>query len=288
MPSACCLCGESRYRLLEPVASSVDRRPFTPAVCEGCGLVGLEPRLPLHELLTYYEGLTSRSDLEEKIRARFVPRCEWIDHLLPKKGRILDVGCGRGQFPAQMRDRGWQAEGIEANPLQAAAGRAEFGLTIHEAPFDQWSGPGTYQAITAWHVLEHFIDPTKALANAAALLAPGGLFFAEVPNFASLGRAWGGADWVHYDVPFHQHFFTPASLTALAEKSGLEVLGHSRQALDSDWWSIKRTLQRRLTGFPAALVRPLISIKPVAWMIAWAGALFGYTETFQLVARKRT
>jgi hypothetical protein len=114
-----------------------------------------------------------------------------------------------------------------------------------------------------------------------------GRLFLEVPNFHSLGRVLGGPLWVHFDVPYHQHFFTPSSLTALAEKAGLEVLWTSTHSLDSDWWSIKRTLQRRLASFPGRLLRPLISIKPVAWLMARMASWFGYTETFQLLARRR-
>ena len=39
-----------------------------------------------------------------------------------------------------------------------------------------------------------------------------------------LARVLGGPLWVHYDVPYHQHFFTPATLRTLCEKAGLEVL----------------------------------------------------------------
>jgi 2-polyprenyl-3-methyl-5-hydroxy-6-metoxy-1,4-benzoquinol methylase len=249
--------------------------------------VGLEPRLGLDELLGYYDSLEERRDLEAKIRARFRPRVDWVQREAGDTGRLLDIGCSRGQFPAAMKDAGWRAEGVETDAAKAAAGEAEFGIRIHNAPFDEWEGDGTYDAITGWHVVEHFVDPSKVLERAAALLEPdSGRLFLEVPNFRSLGRVLGGSQWVHYDVPYHQHFFTPATLTALCERAGLEVLWTSQRALDSDWWSVKRTLQRVLRG-PLTPLRWLVSIKPIAWLVAWLGSWLGYTETFQLLARKR-
>lgn len=288
MATPCCACGGTEYEYLPAVPSSHDGALFRPALCRGCSLVGLEPRLPLAELLGYYESLPDRRDLEEKIKARFQPRVQWIQRELGATGTLLDIGCSRGQFPAAMKEAGWDAEGVEADASRAAAGEAEFGIRIHNETFDTWETERRYQAITGWHVVEHFVDPLAVLRRAATLLEPGrGRLFLEVPNFQSLGRILGGPRWVHYDVPYHQHFFTPASLGALCEQAGLEVLWTSTRALDSDWWSVKRTLQRRLESGPGRLLRPLVSIKPIAWSIAWLASLLGLTETFQLLARRR-
>lgn len=290
MADTCVLCGGLDYQALYPVDSAFDGATFYPVRCRGCDHVGLSPRLPLDKLLAYYDGLDTRADLEDKIRARFRPRQRWVSKCLPGRGRLLDVGCGRGQFPAAMRDEeGWQAEGIEAEAVKAASGAAEFEMTIHQAPFDTWQGgePGSYQAITAWHVLEHFLDPLVALRNARRLLAEDGRLFLEVPNFRSLGRVVGGARWVHYDVPYHQHFFTPTTLRRALEACDLEVVSVSRAPLDSDWWSIKRTLQRRCERWPLRILRPLVSFLPVPKLLSWMAAAFGYTETLQVQARPR-
>lgn len=288
MPSPCCACQGVEYEALPAVPSHFDGRPFEPVRCRGCGLVGLAPRLPLDELLGYYQDLPERHDLEDKIRARFRPRVEWVARELPEPGNLLDIGCSRGQFPAAMQAAGWHAEGVEADAGKAAAGAAEFGLPIHAVAFDEWETDARYQAITGWHVVEHFRDPLAVLRKAAELLSPeGGRLFLEVPNHDALGRVLAGRHWVHYDVPYHQHFFTPATLRDLCARAGLEVLWTSVRPLDSDWWSIKRSLQRRIAGTPWVVLRPLISLKPVAWLLAQLGSWFGLTETFQLLARRR-
>ncbi len=286
MANPCCLCGGLRFRELPPVASRFDGRAFVPVICQGCRLVGLEPRLPLGELLAYYQGLDTREDLEQKIRERFRKRVDLVAGAVPPGSAVLDVGCGRGQFPAALRDAGFRAEGVEASPDLVERGRAEFDLEIHQAAFDEWETDRRYQAITAWHVLEHFVDPLAVLRRARGLLDPGtGRLFLEVPNHRSLGALLAGASWVHYDVPYHQHFFEPATLEALCRRAGLEVLRVTRSPLDSDWWSLKRSLQRRIAGSWLGWLRPLVSLKPVMVLLAWLGALAGRTETFQLVAR---
>lgn len=292
MSSQCFQCGGRDLRPLYAVESSFDGAEFRPSRCAECGLVGLIPRLPLGELLRYYEGLEVREGLEDKIRQRFRPRVRWVSRRLPGRGRLLDVGCGGGQFPHAMKEDGWEVEGVEADEAKASRGAAEFEIRIHNHPFDQWEPPedARYQAVTGWHVLEHFIDPGVALRQVARVLDPeGGRLFLEVPNFHSLGRVWGGPRWVHYDVPYHQHFFTPATLGALLEREGFEVLEVSRMPLDSDWWSLKRTLQRRLEGsWLRPLLRPLVSFMPIARLLVFLGGLAGYSETFQVMAGRRT
>ena len=72
-------------------------------------------------------------------------------------------------------------------------------------------------------VLEHLVDPAGAVAQIAALLEPGGLLFATVPDAGSaLSRALGRRWWSV--LPMHVQHFTRGSLTRLLEQGGLEIV----------------------------------------------------------------
>jgi hypothetical protein len=50
------------------------------------------------------------------------------------------------------------------------------------------------------HVVEHLVEPLKALGHAAALLKPRGLLFCEVPNNEALIARQSGLAWEHLDI----------------------------------------------------------------------------------------
>jgi SAM-dependent methyltransferase len=90
-----------------------------------------------------------------------------------RRGRLLDVGCGNGLFLAQMRDLGWEVEGVEPNPVAAHAARSRYRLDITSAPLEEVSLPAnTFDAVTASHVIEHVYDPIGFLMQCGRLLRP--------------------------------------------------------------------------------------------------------------------
>lgn len=82
-----------------------------------------------------------------------------------------------------------------------------------------------FDVVTMTHVLEHTLEPLKAIENVAELLVPGGTLFVETPNNACRGAREAGMARGSLDVPRHLNFFTPSSLRAICERAGLEVVG---------------------------------------------------------------
>src|SRR5690606_32591194 len=85
--------------------------------------------------------------------------------------RLLDVGCATGGFPRFMRERGWTVEGVEVS--EAAGIITDF--PVHRRPLPEVDAPAeSFDAITAWAVIEHVHDPRAYFETAARLLKPGG------------------------------------------------------------------------------------------------------------------
>ena len=144
------------------------------------------------------------------------------------RGRLLDVGSGRGRFLAAASDAGWDAVGIEFEPglAQMAADRYGVEVVVGDAVSAPVQGP--FDIVTMWHVLEHLPDPLAATERARELLGPSGRLIISVPNNDSWQARLGGDDWLHLDIPRHIYHFTPDSLTRLVERAGLRVehIGH--------------------------------------------------------------
>jgi SAM-dependent methyltransferase len=82
------------------------------------------------------------------------------------------------------------------------------------APFD---------IVTAFDVIEHVPDPVAFLGDVAALVEPGGMFFASTPDAGSLPARAFGRRW-HFYYPYHLSYFTPRSLARAAEPQGLHIV----------------------------------------------------------------
>jgi hypothetical protein len=68
------------------------------------------------------------------------------------KGRILDIGCGTGEFLATMTDAGWEGLGLEPDDGARAQAKS-LGLKVYDNEELFRLGPEGYDAVTMWHVL---------------------------------------------------------------------------------------------------------------------------------------
>jgi SAM-dependent methyltransferase len=211
----CNLCGRADSKplfRLRDYRLRVDDVEWSAVRCRGCGLGYLNPRPGLEEIARYYPPVyfQQRRNHSERYRrqAAYVP-----DH----GGRLLDIGTASGDFPALMRERGWEVAGIEPSP---DAGNPH-GLTIYREPFPARCDlpPESWDVITAWAAFEHLRDPAQAFQVCARLLAPGGRLIVQVPNLRSVYSRWA----LQEDVPRHLYFFTEKTLKAYGDRVGLEL-----------------------------------------------------------------
>lgn len=131
-------------------------------------------------------------------------------------GRVLDVGCGVGNFLALAQSRGWECWGIDFDRDAIEAGKQTFGLTRLSvsdiATFAAEHPDLRFDLITFFDVFEHLDDHNQFLATVQKLLAPGGRVGLSVPYRH-------GARWLKpHDVP-------PRHLTRWDEPSLRMILG---------------------------------------------------------------
>ena len=94
--------------------------------------------------------------------------------------RVLDAGCGGGDYLDRLTAAGFNAVGVEYLPDKVAgthAARIVRG-SIESLPFPQ----GTFDAVLLNEVLEHVPDDRRGLGEIARVLAPGALLICFSPN----------------------------------------------------------------------------------------------------------
>ena len=111
----------------------------------------------------------------------------WYARFLPSAGRILDVGCGRGEFLDVAADAGLETHGVDLDPAMLAHAGAHRIVEAEALDYLQ-STPETFDVVSALHVIEHFpVGEGAALVRlGGSRLAPGGSLIVATPNPGSL------------------------------------------------------------------------------------------------------
>lgn len=220
---------------IAPKPFAVDLNGFTLCRCPRCSLEFLSPRLTFDELAEqiYTEHYIPNcgGDPDADLRPMFERQLANIERLAGKKGRVLDIGCGTGDFLTFAAERGWAIAG--ADIMDYTGGRLSdcplYAGRLSEIDF----GGETFDAVRMNHVIEHTQDPVAEMRICRELLRPDGILFVSVPNIAGLSsRAKNlqsrfrlkSKPWRHYAALHHLFYFSPATLKAAAECAGLRVV----------------------------------------------------------------
>jgi SAM-dependent methyltransferase len=146
-----------------------------------------------------------------------------------------------------MNQSGWTCKGLEPDPKARELCQSNYRLDV-SAPEELFNLPGQFDVITMWHVLEHVHQLDDYMQALMRLLKDDGLLVIALPNFDSLDGHHYGQAWDGYDVPRHLYHFHPASLRALAERSGFELTDVRPMPFDPFYLAILSERHKRFDG----------------------------------------
>jgi 2-polyprenyl-3-methyl-5-hydroxy-6-metoxy-1,4-benzoquinol methylase len=151
---------------------------------------------------------------------------------LPRPGagwRLLDIGCGNGDFLLNAQDAGWLATGVDSDP-KAVEVAQQRGLEVRLGGIELFAGQAEcFDAITLSHVLEHAHQPGQLIQSACRLLKPGGILFVDTPNIESHGARCWGSHWRGLETPRHLAIFSREGLVAMLRAGGFGRIEHRRR-----------------------------------------------------------
>jgi SAM-dependent methyltransferase len=228
-PDTCPVCGRSGPR---PWVQAPDRlhgrsEKYFLVRCAGCSLVWLkDPPRPEEMGLHYtdaYHKLISGAGGKNPAKRWEKRKADIIRHR--RSGALLDLGCSSGTFLECMGAGSWKLYGIEMSPdcareAESRCGAEVFVGNIIDAPFS----PGSFDVITCFDVLEHLFEPRQVMEKVSSWLAPGGLFFVQIPNIDSAEARAFGTYWHGLELPRHLFHYAPKSLKFLGESVGLTAV----------------------------------------------------------------
>jgi SAM-dependent methyltransferase len=153
---------------------------------------------------------------------------------LPKKGKILDIGCSIGHFISLDPGR---VEGIEVDNSAIEIGRSK-GYNIKKVNLDKEKIPypkDYFSGIYCSHVIEHLDSPLNLMEECYRVLKPGGKIILRTPNYPKYKKFW--ADYTHKrpiiketlkrlseDVGFSKYrIYSPLPLGVLLRKGVISI-----------------------------------------------------------------
>jgi SAM-dependent methyltransferase len=169
---------------------------------------------------TYLEFERRFRGSPDVIRARQVDALRFVAPIVGSTAPLLDLGCGRGEWLAVLRDAGVKAYGVDASAGMVGDAQA-LGLDArcedalaHLRSLDE----GSIKGVSAFHFVEHVPLPFLAQVLDASFraIAPGGVLLLETPNPTNL--AVGAASF--YLDPTHLRPVHPEFLAFLVESRG--------------------------------------------------------------------
>ena len=206
----------------------------------------------------------------EPRNARVVARLE-AEFELPRTGRLLDVGCGKGAFLRAFGERfpEWTLAGCDQGDANRREIEAIPGVELYT------SGPpaeisGEFDLIAMSHVLEHVPHPVAFLSDLRGALRDGGLLLVHGPNVA--------------DNPFdllvvdHCTHFVPGTVSAVAAAAGYAV-----ERVAEDWVAKELTMVARSALVESVQENPIAApadpeeasrsvVVTTAWLLGVAAA----------------
>ena len=153
--------------------------------------------------------------------------------LVAPKSRVLDIGCGRGEFLSLLKGKGINAEGIDLSEEMIKICHQQ-GLNVfrEDALSLLNSTEHKYGTIIAAQVVEHMDYPTiiEMIKLAYDKLEEGGVLILETPNPTTVATHIGG----FYSDPTHLHFIHPYTLKFICEQAGFHHEGINYSSLQDN------------------------------------------------------
>lgn len=164
---------------------------------------------------------------------------KWVEKIAQKeKGKILDIGCGTGDFLSTMKDAGWETLGLEPDDGARSQAQKNHGLEVQEQDHLFELPKSNFDVVSMWHVLEHVHRLHPYLDQINQVLQPDGRLIIAVPNYQSKDADIYQEHWAAYDVPRHLYHFSPKSMEMLLQSHGFELVQKKLMPFDSFYVSM--------------------------------------------------
>lgn len=211
---------------------------FEYVICEECGHVYTTKRYEEESIRRFYETNKYWAEItyanKETCHYRrdniAKPKVEFAERNIKSTSGIwIDVGCGIGDLVDVVRERGWDARGLELSETSVSFAKEVFGVELIRQTLTEYLAAqpeiiGKVSVVSLIGVLEHVVDPIGLLNDAYKALHDEGTAIIQVPNADSLSTmiqtVFPDNVFRHMSPIEHIMVFTESSLFKGFERTG--------------------------------------------------------------------
>jgi SAM-dependent methyltransferase len=170
--------------------------------------------------------------------------------------RLLDIGCGTGNFLIAARSVGYKVTGIELNQSAARFARERLNLNVLSLRLEEYVcqlPEEKFDVVTFFEVLEHQDKPQAFLRLVRSCLKDQGYIVLSVPN----RERWRKGQEVLDYPPNHLTRWNARALRNFLDSHGFEV-----QAIREESVGVRRATEVLNMGLPTGMIRRLAGENP--------------------------
>ena len=204
----------------EPYHITRSERRFVGAIvrCNDCGL----EFLPLESMPTVsYSDAADPYYLEQA--GERIANAHRLLELVPRGGRLLEIGCAVGFLLRAAGERGFDAVGVELSEWASGVARDDFKLDVYTGRLEDLDLESrSFDVVVLADVIEHLTEPRRTLQEIRRVLKPEGRLLLLTPDAGSVVAKVAGSRWWGL-LDDHYFYFSRKSLRRFLESEGFEI-----------------------------------------------------------------
>jgi glycosyltransferase involved in cell wall biosynthesis/2-polyprenyl-3-methyl-5-hydroxy-6-metoxy-1,4-benzoquinol methylase len=232
--------------------------------CDDCGLVFSNPQPSDDELAgiydaNYFLGSESEAGRDTVSKIKQATANLYLSEIRryhgSENGRLLEVGCGEGDFLVSAEADGWQVAGVEFSPpaCKIAQQRLKNGKVTCGELQQASLASEQFDLCVVSDVIEHVRAPMEFLQEIHRVLKPGGTLFIATPSIDSWSARIMRQRWMEFKAE-HLTYFNRQTIQTALFKSGF------REIIVQAGWKILNFdyIRRHFERFPVPMVTPVL------------------------------
>lgn len=170
------------------------------------------------------------------------------------KGKLLDLGCGAGEFLHIAQQMGFDSYGCDFDPIIIKQCENK-GLNVRLGGLESYNDE-TFDVITMNQVIEHVVDPQQTIKECFKKLNNNGCLWIGTPNPQAIGAQVFGKSWAGLHPPYHLCIPSQSELVRWLNDAGfhnIQILNRGPHAKFN--WAESMKLSENLNDTQRSILR---------------------------------
>jgi len=183
----------------------------------------------------YLAEPVSSEELQKRVEESPFPQkvFEDLEPYLSKESRILEVGSGAGEVLILLKQKGFNnVAGVEPVLEDCRRLKKLYGIECYAQSFSEFASrkdkKGKFDCVILKNVIEHFVEPGRALRAINTLMTEKGILYIMTPDLYRFKNPFS-----QFCIP-HTFYFSPATLETLLRKYGFSPKGYCENKLSDE------------------------------------------------------